>query len=84
MIGGQGFHVLDCAHNQPRHGGVVVIPARMVVLTDFLRQLRIRHGRPEELALENDQNGIAVTRDVLLCIRFVRHLYESIPEPMCL
>ena len=82
MICGQGFDALDRVHNQLRHGNVVVVPARMVVLTDCLRQFRVGNTRPVELPLEDDKYGIAAAGDVLLCIRLVRHLHEPLPEPM--
>jgi hypothetical protein len=82
MVCGQGFDATDGTHNQLRHGSVVVVPARTVVLADSLRQFRVRYARPVELTLEDNQNGIAVAVDVLPCVRPVRHFDESSPEPM--
>jgi hypothetical protein len=82
MVCGQGFDAMDGMHNQLRHGSVVVVPTGMIVLTNCIRQIRVRHLRPIKLPLENDQNCIAVAVDVLPCVRPVRHFDESSPEPM--
>ena len=80
MIGGQRFHALDRVHNQLRHGSVVVIPARMVVFADGLRQLWIGDLWAVELPLEDDKNRIPIPGDVLFRIRPVRHPHELLPQ----
>jgi hypothetical protein len=82
MFRGQHFDATDGVHNQLRHGRVVVVPTWMVALTNGTRQLRVRHSMPVKLTIEDDQNRIAATVDVLLSVRPVRNFDESPPEPM--
>jgi hypothetical protein len=71
MIGGQRFHALDRIHNQLGHRGVVVIPARMVVFANGFWQLWIRDLGAVELPVEDDQNCVPASGDVLLRICLV-------------
>ena len=82
MIGGQRLHALDRVHNQLRHGNIVVIPARMVVLAERLRQLRVRDLWAVELPLEDYKNSIPISGDVLLRIRLVGHRHKLLPQTM--
>ena len=82
MVGGQRLNALDCVHDELRHGGIVVIPNRMVILADGFRQLRVRDSWAVEFPLEDDKNWIPTTGDVLLRIRLVRHLHKPLPQMM--
>jgi len=59
MVRGQLLGTLDRMHNQLRHR-IAVVPCRMVDFADRLRQLRVWHPRPVEIALKDNKNGIAV------------------------
>jgi hypothetical protein len=70
MVSGQGLHAHYRVHDQLRHFAGVS-PSGMVDLAYWLRQLRVRHWGPKELALKDDQNRIPITSPMFPLVRLI-------------